>query len=354
MTERINEIKQLLNETEAALICTKVNRRYLTDFPSSLGYLLCTKNEAYLFLDGRYYLAASLKVCGVKLILLESLGKQLETLVKKCNISTIFVEQEISVGQLNGFKNILPQTEIIADDKLSKKLLQLRCIKNEKEIENILTAQKIAEKAFLETLNFVKAGVSEKRIATELEYRMSLLGSQEPSFETIVISGNKTAMPHGVPTEKLIENGDFVTFDFGAVTEGYHSDMTRTVAVSFLTEEMEKVYNTVLNANVLVENSLKPGMLCKDADSLARDVIEKAGYGKYFTHSLGHAVGLEIHEAPSLSPKSEEVLKVGNIVTDEPGIYLDGKFGVRIEEMLLITENGAKNLTHCDKKLIIV
>ncbi len=179
-------------------------------------------------------------------------------------------------------------------------------------------------------------------------------GADGLSFETIAISGKNTSKPHGVPSDKKIEKGVFVTMDFGAVVEGYHSDMTRTVAVGFVSEEQRTVYNTVLEAQAKAQLAARSGELCKNVDRAAREVIEDAGYGEYFNHSTGHGVGVEIHEFPNLSPVCEKTLKAGNVVTDEPGIYIPEKFGVRIEDMLLITESGCENLTRAPKELIIL
>lgn len=350
----MNRISKILDNTQAALIYTPINRRYLTGFASSLGYLFITKSSAVLLVDGRYYLAAKSEVIGAEVLLLTDASKQLSELVKKASIDTVFVEDLISVAELEHLKKLLNLVTVESNKAITEKLTELRSIKSEVEIERIVKAQRIAEKAFSEILNFIKPGVTEKRLATELEYKMKLYGSEREAFDTIVVSGYKSAMPHGVPDDKVIADGEFVTFDFGAVYDGYHSDMTRTVAIGHATEEMVKVYNTVLSANTLVEGFLKSGVSCSDADKVARTVIEDAGYGEYFTHSTGHSLGLEIHESPSLSPKSLEVLKTGQIVTDEPGIYIEDMFGVRIEDMLLITENGCKNLTQTDKSLIII
>ena len=184
---------------------------------------------------------------------------------------------------------------------------------------------------------------------------MKLYGAEKIAFETIAISGKNTSMPHGVPTDKKVESGDFVTMDFGAVINGYCSDMTRTVAVGFATDEMKQVYETVLQAQKAAESAAKAGVFCRDVDAAARDIISSAGYGEYFCHSTGHGVGLEIHEMPALSPKAGELkLRAGQVVTDEPGIYLPEKFGVRIEDMLQIQKNGCKNLTKAEKHLIIL
>ena len=203
-------------------------------------------------------------------------------------------------------------------------------------------------------LNFIKVGVTEKEIALELDFYMLRHGGEGLSFETIAVSGANSSMPHGVPSNKKIENGDFITMDFGTIINGYHSDMTRTVAVGFATDEMKNVYDTVLKAQQNCLDSIKAGISCKDGDEFARSVIRNANYGQFFTHSTGHGVGVEIHEFPNLSPASDSILQVGNIVTVEPGIYIPEKFGVRIEDMGLITENGCRNLTNASKELIIL
>jgi Xaa-Pro aminopeptidase len=230
----------------------------------------------------------------------------------------------------------------------------LRSIKTENEVESIVKAQRIAEDAFNHILKFIKVGVTEKEIALELDFYMLRNGGEGLSFETIAVSGKNSSMPHGVPCDKKVENGDFITMDFGTIINGYHSDMTRTVAVGFATDEMKNVYDAVLKAQKNCLDNIKAGISCKDGDMFARSVINDSGYGKYFTHSTGHGVGVEIHEFPNLSPASDSILQVGNIVTVEPGIYIPGKFGVRIEDMALITENGCRNLTNAPKELIIL
>ena len=203
-------------------------------------------------------------------------------------------------------------------------------------------------------LDFIKPGMTEKHVTLELDYYMLSHGADGLSFETIAVSGKNSSKPHGVPSDKKIEKGDFVTMDFGAVVEGYHSDMTRTVAVGFVTDEQKNVYETVLKAQAAAQAAASSGVCCADVDKAARDVIENAGYGEYFNHSTGHGVGVEIHEYPRLSRLCKTALSVGNVVTDEPGIYIPEKFGVRIEDMLLITENGCENLTRAPKELIIL
>lgn len=347
-------IAKSLPENTAALVYTPINRRYLTGFESSLGFLLISNNDSCLFVDGRYILAAKQTVTMCRVELFSKIADSLNEFVSKNNIKTLFCEDALTVAELKRFKSMLPCVEVTTDCDLQKDIEHLRLIKSDYEVECIVKAQRIAEKAFIETLNFIKVGVTEREIAAYLEYKMKCYGSQMPSFDTIVVSGVKSAMPHGVPDGKLIEAGDFITFDFGAVINGYHSDMTRTVAVGFATDKMQKVYDTVLKAQITAEKSVKEGVKCCDVDKAAREVIASVGYGKYFTHSLGHGIGLEVHEAPTVSQMSETILNAGNVISNEPGIYIDGEFGVRIEDMLFVTDNGSKNLTNCEKSLIIL
>ena len=350
----MKRIADWLPENTAALIFTEVNRQYLSGFSSSLGFLLISKDDSCLFLDGRYILAAkqSVKACRVELF--KKVSDSLNDFVKQNGIKTVFCEDTISVAQLGSFRKMLAPIDVIADCGLREYIEELRTTKTDFEVECIVKAQRIAEKAFLDVLNFIKAGVTERDIAAELEYRMKKYGSEKPSFDTVAVAGLKSAMPHGEPDDNVVKNGDFITMDFGATYNGYHSDMTRTVAVGFATDKMQLVYDTVLKAQLAAEKAVKAGIKCSDVDTAARAVIAIAGFGDYFTHSTGHGVGLEIHEAPNVSLVSETELKSGMIISDEPGIYIENEFGVRIEDMLLVTENGSKNLTVCEKSLIIL
>ncbi len=350
----MNRVAFWLPEDTAALVYTSVNRRYLTGFASSLGYLVIGRNEARLFVDGRYIIAAkqAVKNCNVEL-----LGTGLcnvKDFVKSLGVQKLLCEDSVSVAQLEGFKKAFRGTKVTAKGGLADYISELRSIKTEHEVECIIKAQHIAEKAFLDVLNFIKAGITERDVATELEYRMKKYGSENPSFDTIAVSGLKSAMPHGEPDGNVIKDGDFLTMDFGATYNGYHSDMTRTVAIGYATDKMQLVYDTVLKAQQTAENKTKGGVKCSDVDKAARDVITKAGFGEYFTHSTGHGIGLEIHEIPTVSSLSKMTLQSGMIISDEPGIYIENEFGVRIEDMLLVTNDGSKNLTACEKSLIIL
>ncbi len=350
----MKKIVDWLPENSAALVYTGVNRQYLTGFASSLGFLLISKGDSCLFVDGRYILAAKQNVKNCRVELFRKASDSIKQFIVRNGIKTVLCEDTITVKQLNSFRKMLDGVELNADCGLRERIEELRTVKTDFEVECIIKAQRIAEKAFQEVLNFIKAGVTERDIAAELEYRMKKYGSEMPSFETIAVSGKKSAMPHGVPDGNVVQNGDFVTMDFGAVYNGYHSDMTRTVAVGYATDKMQLVYNTVLNAQLSAEKPVKSGVKCADVDKAAREVIAEAGFGEYFTHSTGHGIGLDIHEAPTVSQAADYILQCGMVISNEPGIYIENKFGVRIEDMLLVTESGSKNLTVCEKSLIIL
>ncbi len=354
----MNNLKKLLLDYGAnccALIISPENRKYFTGFTSSDGFLLVSADRAVFITDGRYIEAAQKQITNCEVVLLGKAYPQIAQILKEMNCNRLLVEStRMTVSTYNALKGVLKKMPISTDTTLDTLINTLRSVKTEYEVESIVKAQRIAEDAFEHILKFIKVGVTEKEIALNLDFYMLRHGGEGLSFETIAISGKNTSMPHGVPSEKKIENGDFVTMDFGTIINGYHSDMTRTVAVGFATDEMKNVYNTVLNAQQNCLNNIKAGVSCKAGDDFARTVIKDAGYGQYFTHSTGHGVGVEIHEFPNLSPASESVLQIGNIVTVEPGIYIPEKFGVRIEDMALITENGCRNLTNAPKDLIIL
>ena len=349
-----NIINLLPYDIDGLLIVSQVNRLFFTGFNSSDGFLLITKNGTVFLTDSRYIEEARNKIKFCKVEELTSFSKQMPELCRELNCSVLGIEADrLTVSELKQYRRLLKNIKLttIGTDKI---IDRLRAVKRADEVDKIVKAQHIAEKAFDHILGFIRQGVTEKQIALELDYYMLSHGADALSFETIAISGANTSKPHGVPTEKKIEIGDFITMDYGAVIDGYHSDMTRTVAFGSVSDEQIKIYNTVLDAQLAVLKELKPGLKCADADKFARNIISDKGCGEYFRHSTGHGVGVEIHEKPNLSPKSKGVLETGNVVTVEPGIYLPGKFGVRIEDMALITENGNMNLTNIDKSLLVL
>lgn len=349
---RLEKLFQKL-DTDCALITSDVNRRYFTGMKSSAGFILAFPEKSYLFVDFRYIEKAQRIVKDAEVVELKKLYPQVSRLLKEHNAAIISIESEsMTVKQLNGYKHLFREVEFDDSDALSNAIKNLRMIKDDNELSCIKKAQEIAEKAFEELLPFIRQGVTEREIALELNRLMFLYGAEDLSFDTIVLSGANTSMPHGVPSDKKVEEGEFVLMDFGAVWNGYHSDMTRTVCVGQPTEEMKRIYNIVLEAQTAALEAAKAGITGCELDKIARDIIENAGYGEYFGHSLGHGVGMEIHESPNAAPSWRSPLNERAVVTVEPGIYLAGKFGVRIEDFVILTENGCENMTKCAKKLI--
>lgn len=352
MTAVLQKLRAALPKDAAILLTTDIARRYVTGFEASLGYVFIMDDQAVALFDSRYIEAAGKAVYnGIRVELLKNLKEQGNQLLKKA--SCLYIETNNTVEQLLHFQQIFT-VPVKAELWLDQIVAAERSCKRAEEVEAICKAQRFAEQAFEQILQFIRPGVTERQIAAELEYRMKLCGSDDMSFPTIAICGTKTSMPHGVPADSVVQKGDFVTMDFGATCQGYHSDMTRTVAVGFATDAMKKVYETVLSANLAAEKAVCAGVSCKTVDAAARRLIEQAGFGENFGHSTGHGVGLEIHEQPMVGPNYEKPLLAGQVITVEPGIYLPGKFGVRIEDMALVTNNGMKNLTNAKKSLIIL
>lgn len=338
---------------DCALITSDINRRYFTGMKSSAGIVVAFPEKQYLLIDFRYIEKARESVKNADVIELTTVKPQIMELLKKHGAKTMAIESEtMTVKTLNGYKHFFKEITVDDSDSLSNAINHLRSVKDENEISCIRRAQEIAEKSLDELIPFISVGKTEREVALELNRLMFVNGAEDLSFETIVLSGKNTSMPHGVPSDKKICNGEFVLMDFGAVWNGYHSDMTRTICIGEPDSEMKKVYNTVLEAQLTALEYAKAGVTGKALDRIARDVIEKAGYGENFGHSLGHGVGLEIHEKPNASSNNESVLEKNSIVTVEPGIYIAGKFGVRIEDFVILTENGCDNLTKYAKNII--
>lgn len=358
MSSRIKSLMQLLPDgADAALIVSNENRRYFTSFVSSLGYLFVTRAEAYLLVDFRYAEAAKAKAQDCTVCAFSNFSDTIREIVKKHDVRNVLFEgSAFTVNEAKKMSNLLSECGANAqkDDTLDKIVERMRIIKTADEIEKIIKAQRITEQAFEDTLSKLAVGMTERDVALDLEYRMRKLGADGVSFDLIVISGEKTSMPHGTPDKKQICRGDFVTFDIGAAFEGYHSDMTRTIVMGEVSDKQSFVYQTVLNAQLKALQKVKSGVSCAEVDNAARSYIYQAGFEGKFGHSTGHGVGLEIHEAPSVSPKNDKVLKSGMVITVEPGIYLEGEFGVRIEDMVVVTSDGCMNLTNFPKELRII
>ena len=355
MNERIKKLQDFLEKDEAIIISEDNNRFYFTNFKSSAGTVLITKEKSFLLIDFRYYEKAAKTVKGSSVLLCEKLFAQLKELLTDNKIKKIYLETDsISVSRFTLYKEFFSDFEISDQNNLSKKITELRSIKSQDEIENIKIAQALTDQTFSYILDRIKKGVTEKEIMLDMEFFARYHGSEGVAFDFIVVSGKNSSLPHGVPTDKKIESGDFITMDFGCVANGYRSDMTRTVAVDFVTEKQKQVYDIVLKAQAASLNAIKSGTPCNVVDAAARDIISNAGFGKNFGHGLGHSVGLEIHESPACNTRDTTPLQSGMIMTVEPGIYLENEFGVRIEDMVVVTDDGHLNLTQSLKELIIL
>lgn len=354
----INKLKEIARDiqADAVLITSPENRFYFTGFNSSNGFLLANANEAVFVTDGRYIEAAQNTIRDCEVVLQKRNATQLKDILCSLGAKSVAVElNRVTLGDYIKYSNAFGEDiEIVVDGNLDERINFKRSIKEDWEVQKILKAQSVAEDAFNHICNFIKIGKTEKEIQLELDFYMLSHGADALSFETIALSGKNGSMPHGVPSDNRVQNGDFVTMDFGAVFEGYHSDMTRTVAVGEVSDEQRFAYETVLSAQLNAEKVACAGVKASEVDLAARKTIEDAGLGEYFSHSTGHGVGVEIHEYPNVTSVNDRALVCGNVITDEPGVYLPGKFGLRIEDMLLITENGSKNLTKSPKELIIL
>lgn len=338
----------------ALLLTDELDRRYASSFHTTDGIVLVLQDRAFYITDSRYIEAA--RECVADAEVIESTAQRGETAILRELLSAHGVtelgaeEESLSYGRYCRVGKALG-VELKPAQYITGALRQ---VKSSEEKASITAAQRIAEKALDKVLGLIVPGMTEKRIEAELNYAMALLGAEGLAFDTIAIAGRNTSKPHGVPTSYAVCEGDLITMDFGCRVNGYCSDMTRTVALGSVTDEMRRVYDTVLEAQNAGIAAAAAGVTGHDVDAAGRAVISAAGYGEYFGHSFGHSVGLFIHEAPNASPSNLRPLPAGAVITAEPGIYLPGRFGVRIEDMLYITEEGCENLTLAPKNLIIL
>lgn len=352
--QRVKNVQDKLSKynIDALLVTNMFNVRYLANFTGTTGLVVITKDEAYFVTDFRYTEQAAEEAKGFTIVKNEGpIFEEVAKIVQEHKIENLGFEQEnITYAVYNQINDIIP-CELVPVTGLVEKL---REVKTEDEINIIKEAINITEKAYDYILGFVKPGKTEIEVANELDFYMRNEGATSVSFDTIVASGVRSAMPHGVASDKVIEEGDMVTIDFGCYYKGYVSDMTRTFAVGDPGEQMKEIYEIVYQANKKVNEVAKAGMTGAELDAIARDYIAEKGYGPQFGHTLGHGIGLEVHEGPSLSFRNEDKLVVNNIVTNEPGIYVPGLGGVRIEDDLVIKEDGAEILMTTPKELIIL
>ena len=340
-------------EVDGLLLTSRYSRHYGAEFDIAEGAAIVTKAGCRYFTDSRYIESAQNNLKGFEVICVDGIGyfKLLNDAIADFGVSNLgYEEAYLTVAELMGYEKHL-------NAKLTpfnKEISGFRGVKEDWELELMRKAQQIADKAFAEVLPRIQVGMTELELQAELIYCMYKNGAHGLSFDPIVVSGPNSSMPHGVAGERKIREGDFITMDFGVLYMGYCSDMTRTVAVGYATEEMQKAYNTVLEAQLAGLAVTKAGVPGKDIDGAARKVIADAGYGAYFGHGYGHSLGLEIHESPSPNARNDQPMPLHAVASAEPGIYLPGKFGVRIEDCVIYTEDGYENLATSPKNLIIV
>ena len=340
-------------EVDGLLLTSRYSRHYGAEFDIAEGAAIVTKKGSRYFTDSRYIESAQNGIQNFEVICVDGIGynKLLNDAIADFGVTTLgFEENYLTVAEFMGYEKNLNAKLV----PFHKEISGFRAVKEEWELEHMRKAQAIADKAFAEVLPRIQVGMTELELQAELIYCLYKNGGQGLSFDPIVVSGPNSSMPHGVAGERKIQEGDFITLDFGVLYNGYCSDMTRTVAVGYATEEMQKVYNTVLQAQLAGLAVTRAGVPGKDIDGAARQVIVDAGYGPYFGHGYGHSLGLEVHELPSPNARNDQPMPLHAVASAEPGIYLPGKFGVRIEDCVVYTEDGYENLASSPKNLIIV
>ena len=352
--ERIQEIVKE-RDLDGLLLTDEKNQRYAAGFAFTDGAVLVGRERAWLITDSRYIEAAEKAAAvGVTVWLYDRerpLMERLKAAIREAGMERLAAEDgKLSHREYLAYEKALGMALLPAGELMAK----LRAAKTEEEIGAMRAAQAIAERALEEVLGLIQPGMTEKQVMAELVYRTLRHGSEGNSFDPIVVSGPNTSLPHGVPGDRVIQRGDFVTMDFGCLKAGYCSDMTRTVAVGEASDEMRNVYDIVLKAQLAGIAVARAGIPGKEIDAAARKIITKAGYGPYFGHGFGHSLGLDIHEAPSANLRGEEPMPVGAVCSAEPGIYLPGRFGVRIEDVMILREGGCDVITKAPKELIIL
>ncbi|MFA9380489.1 MAG: M24 family metallopeptidase [Acetanaerobacterium sp.] len=356
MTKLERLMQDLPQGTDAAVIMSRPNRRYYLGYDShDAGLLFVTREAAYFIIDFRYIETARARISDAVVLLQGDVYLQVKKLCDRHAVKTAAMETGyVTFREAAHIRRMLFSADLLETDELDDLILRQRAVKDADEIATMKEAQRLTDKTFDYILPRITQGKTEREIALDMEFFMRGQGAEAVSFDFIVVAGKNSSLPHGVPADNVLERGDFVTMDFGAVVDGYHADMTRTVAIGEANDEQRAVYETVLRAQNAVLDRVKAGVNCAAMDKIARDIIDKAGYEGHFGHGLGHSVGIEIHESPRFSPHCNEKAPVGTIMTIEPGIYLEGRFGVRIEDCGVITQNGFDNFTKSPKDLMIL
>lgn len=343
------------NDIDAILVTDEKNQRYATGFPFTDGAVVVVREKAWLITDSRYIEAAADTAGDCCEVVMYDRERPLFSLIRaalsSAGVQRLGAEEEkLNYKEYTGLEKKLGMPLLPAQNIFSS----LRAVKSGEELVCMREAQRISEKALEETLPVIRPGMTEREVAAELVYRMLKNGSEGNAFDPIVVTGSKTSLPHGVPGDKIVREGDFITMDFGSLKGGYCSDMTRTVAVGHATEEMKNIYSIVLEAQLAGIAAARAGVTGREIDGAARAVIEKAGYGQCFGHGFGHSLGLDIHEDPSANMRGTTPMPVGAVISAEPGIYLPGRFGVRIEDVLVLREDGCEVITKAPKNELII
>ena len=342
------------SEVDGLLLTSRYSRFYGAQYDIAEGVAIVTKDGCRYFTDSRYIEAAQNGIRGFEVMEMNrahSYHDLLNQAIADFGVTALgYEEGYLSVAEFLDYEKNL-QAKLLP---LHGKIAGFRAVKEDWELELMRKAQQITDKAFSEVLPRIKAGMTEKQLQAELIYCLYKNGGENLSFDPIVVSGPNTSLPHGVAGDRVLQAGDFITLDFGVLYGGYCSDMTRTVALGYATDEMKKVYETVLAAQEAGIAATKAGVLGRDVDAAARKVIEDAGYGDFFGHGYGHSLGLEVHENPNCNPRGDVPMAVNMVCSAEPGIYLPGKFGVRIEDVVIFTADGCEDITKSPKNLIIV
>ncbi|KHF41618.1 M24 family metallopeptidase [Halalkalibacter okhensis] len=351
---RIDKLRMEMSKEnlDVVLIVSAENRRYFSNFTGTSGALLISENEMILLTDFRYVQQAKEEAPMFEVIqhigvLSESVGAHLT----KMRVNEAGIEDSLSIGFLRDIKKKASSLSIVSIDEA---VGNIRKIKDASEIEKIKKGVAICDLAFKHILTFIKPGLTEKEIGLELEYIMKKNGAEGIKANHVIASGERSSLPHGAATNRVVQIGEFVKMDIGAIVEGYYSDFTRTVVIGEPTEKQKDIYSIVKHAQLEALKHIGPGKVCSELDEVARSIIREAGYGDNFGHSLGHALGLQIHEKPVMRSTDKTVLEPGMVITVEPGIYLPGWGGVRIEDLLIITEEGYENATKSTKELQII
>lgn len=373
MLDRREKLKKALSSqnVQAVLINSPSNLAYFTGFTGGEAFFIMDlgSGEGYVITDSRYYEQVEMECMGLTLVRqgqrnhVEVIREMLAYMRPEKVDYRIAIEDRLNLGDYLKLVDVSGQAAAFPSLHgkdgwnlviCSKEINACRMVKDAGELEKLRRAEAIGDAAFSQILDYIRPGRTEAEIALELEYAMKKEGASGLSFDTIVASGKHSSMPHARVTDRRLERGDFITMDFGCVYQGYCSDMTRTVALGEPSEEMRKVYQIVLEANLAAVEQIQAGIPCNEIDAVSRNYIADHGYGEYFGHGLGHGVGLEIHEEPRFSPKCDVVTQENMVITVEPGIYLPGRFGVRIEDLVVVTKSGCERLSHSERKLIVI